>query len=110
MLRGVVERDQDISGVSGVGKVAEFAIAVDGRIVIFWPDGHSYFSSLQDAIKVHGHNGKTRFVFLDEEESNILHCNVCHDIWNNLQEQSIGGCVNHNYGCPGCLANYSKGE
>lgn len=90
MKRGVVERDVDVSGVTGTGKVSTFCINDDGRIVIFWPSGHGYFDSLEEAVKVHGHNGKTRFVVLDDEE--ISHCVTCHSSY-------ICG---HDI-CPGCV-------
>lgn len=96
MKRGVVERDEDVSGVTGVGKVSEFTIATDGRVVIFWPSGHGYFDSLEEAIKVHGHNGKTRFVILDDEEES--HCVKCHS----------ASICEHVY-CPGCLSVVSSG-
>jgi hypothetical protein len=87
-----VERDEDVSGVTGIGQVSEFCIATDGRIAIFWPVGVGHFPSLEDAIKVHGHNGKTRFVILDDEVAETDHCAHCHY------------CTKHDFGCPGCLA------
>lgn len=93
MKRGVVERDFDVSGVSGEGTVAEFCISSNGRVIIFWPEGHGYHSSLEDAIKVHGHNGHTRFVILDDPDWDIPHCNYCH---------SPAVCAHVE--CPACLA------
>ena len=100
----MVERDDDVSGVTGTGTVAEFSIATDGRICIFWPEGHSYFPSLQAAIKVHGHNGKTRFVILDDEKLQVEHCARCHV----FQAHGAGfTCDNHDFDCPGCLNGVS---
>lgn len=90
MKRGVVERDFDVSGVTGTGRVSTFVINDDGRIVIFWPQGHGYFDNLDEAIKVHGHNGKTRFVILDDDEAS--HCVRCHS----------AAICDHEV-CPGCL-------
>lgn len=66
MMHGYVERDVDVSGVSGTGRVAEFTLSSDGRCVVFWEYGHSYFDSLDFAIQTHGHNGNTRFVIVDD--------------------------------------------
>lgn len=94
----MVERNEDVSGVSGTGNVAEFSMSSDGRIVIFWPDGHSYFPSLADAVKVHGHGGKTRFILLDEVKDNVPHCYECHE------DNGSVACPAHDFGCPSCLA------
>jgi hypothetical protein len=100
--RGVVERDFDVSGVTGTGKVSTFCINDDGRIVIFWPTGHGYFDSLEEAIKVHGHNGHTRFVILDDPELDTPeHCEACH-----YSDADRGAplCGLHKAkGCPSCL-------
>lgn len=106
MKRGYLERNEDVSGVSGTGKVSTFTINDDGRTVVFWPTGHSYFGSLEEAIAIHGHGGKTRFVILDDDE--VSHCIKCHRIWDDLGINSIGGCGDHDFGCPGCLATASS--
>lgn len=90
MKRGVVERDVDVSGVTGTGQICTFVINDDGRVVIFWPVGEGVWPSLEEAIKVHGHNGKTRFVILDDDE--VSHCVTCHSSY-------ICGHTT----CPGCL-------
>lgn len=100
MKRGYLDREEDVSGVSGTGKVSTFTVNDDGRTVVFWPSGHSYFNSLQEAVKTHGHNGKTRFVLLDDTETE--HCYGCHK---NLSHK--GKSEDHPYGCPGCLAGVS---
>lgn len=99
MKRGVVERDIDVSGVTGTGKVSTFCINDDGRIVIFWPSGHGYFDSLEEAIKVHGHKGKTRFVIIDDDE--VSHCVNCHHLFNTCDE--------HKGACPGCIGALPNG-
>lgn len=96
MKRGVVERDYDVSGVTGTGKVSTFCINDDGRTVIFWPSGHGYFNSLEEAIEVHGHNGQTRFVILDDAVEDEEHCLACH------AELANAHCIQH-VACPGCL-------
>lgn len=103
MLRGVVERDEDVSGVSGTGKVSTFVVNDDGRTVVFWPVGESRFPTLQDAINTHGHNGKTRFVILDDKDMEEEHCLGCH-----ASLDDPGTCTVHpDFGCPGCLNGVS---
>jgi len=97
MKTGYVERYVDVSGVTGTGRVSTFAINDDGRIVIFWPSGHGYFDSLAEAIKVHGHEGKTRFVILTDTEEE--HCIICHDSQLNCDHTE----------CPGCIAEVMAG-
>jgi hypothetical protein len=62
-------RDEDESGVSGTGAVAECCEFSDGKAVVAWIGSektgvHSIvvYDSLSDAIRIHGHNGKTRFI------------------------------------------------
>jgi hypothetical protein len=61
-----LERAEDASGVSGVGKVAEGVVFDDGTVVLRWlTDVKStvVFDSLRDVESVHGHEGRTRIVY-----------------------------------------------
>jgi hypothetical protein len=92
--RGYLERHEDVSGVSGTGNVAELAIGSNGKVAIFWPGPDSsvnVFDSLQAIKNVHGHNGKTDIVILDDEVEDAPHCEACHDL------QSCPHLI-----CPGC--------
>ncbi len=63
-----VERDDDITGVSGTGFVAEGVEFSDGTVVIRWRGDRPStvtWAALADAYAIHGHDGNTRFVFLD---------------------------------------------
>jgi hypothetical protein len=63
-----MHRDHDVSGVSGTGVVAEGVEFTDGTVAIRWLTEHGStvaWADLEAAKKVHGHDGKTRFVFLD---------------------------------------------
>lgn len=56
-------RDEDETGVSGTGKVAEGVIFSDGKVVLRWLTATSstcFYDSQIDVIKIHGHGGKTR--------------------------------------------------
>lgn len=94
MKSGYLDRQVDVSGVSGTGEVAEFTISTNGQVVVFWEHGFSYFPSLEEATKVHGHEGKTKFVILTDSEEE--HCTNCHH-WHNI-------CDVHKGECPGCLS------
>ena len=67
--RFVLVRHKDVSGVSGVGLVAEGVRFSGGQIVLQWrrpPMAITVFSSVGDLLGVHGHGGDTELVWLDE--------------------------------------------
>jgi len=58
-------REEDVSGVSGTGIVAEGVEFESGKVVISWlvpPFSMSIHNSMEAARNVHGHEGKTKFV------------------------------------------------
>lgn len=61
-----LHRDVDVSGVSGVGVVAQGVIFDNGMVAIAWmgerPCSVGVYPELAGAFTVHGHNGDTRFV------------------------------------------------
>ena len=60
-------RDEDISGVSGVGRVAVGVVFPSGKVVLEWLGSHRTFGiydNLADVERIHGHGGKTRIVFM----------------------------------------------
>lgn len=63
----VVIRDEDPTGLSGTGIVADGVEFDDGVTVLRWRgDTRStvVWGSFDEAVRVHGHGGKTRFVEL----------------------------------------------
>ena len=67
--RFVLRRNEDISGVSGTGHVADGVLFPDGTTVIRWRTKHrstTVYESLGDCIRIHGHGGATRVGFIDE--------------------------------------------
>jgi hypothetical protein len=64
-----LERDEDHTGVSGTGIVAEGVVFSTGRVALHWVSNGlsstALHDSLENLIAVHGHSGKTRVVFLD---------------------------------------------
>jgi hypothetical protein len=60
-------RDEDVTGVSGTGKVAEIVEFSDGvvclRWLTEWPSSVVHYERGMDSVQaIHGHNGKTRIV------------------------------------------------
>lgn len=65
-----LHRDEDVTGVSGTGVVAEGIEFSDGvvalRWVTEWPTSVVFHDKGMASVDhVHGHTGKTRVVFLD---------------------------------------------
>jgi hypothetical protein len=61
-------RDEDVSGVSGTGVVAEGVIFSTGKVVLSWCSEYrsvTVYDTLSDLQKVHGHEGRTRIEWLD---------------------------------------------
>lgn len=56
-------RDEDPSGVSGVGFVAEGVQFASGKCVLAWTtavQSIAVYDSIADLVAIHGHDGKTR--------------------------------------------------
>lgn len=71
MRRFELHRDEDVSGVSGTGVVAEgVAFSNDGPVALRWtsewPTSVVFHDRGVESLEaVHGHNGRTRIVWLD---------------------------------------------
>jgi hypothetical protein len=68
MRRFHIERDEDESGVSGTGRVAEGVQFHDGQCALKWLTHINSLAIYPDAAAVeviHGHKGKTRVVWDD---------------------------------------------
>ncbi len=68
--RFLLQRHQDISGVSGVGLVASGVMWADGSIALHWHTkirSHVIFPAIEDMLELHGHSGATELIWLDEE-------------------------------------------
>lgn len=69
MRRFHFQRDEDLTGVSGTGRVAEGVLFWDGAVVVRWcTDIRSFvfYNSIADAEFIHGHGGSTKIVWEDE--------------------------------------------
>lgn len=60
-------RHEDVSGVSGIGVVAEGVEFESGLVVIKWRDSSFLsflvYGSINDVIRIHGHQGRTEIVW-----------------------------------------------
>lgn len=69
MRRFVLARDVDVTGISGVGVVAEGVQFSDGRVAIRWIVGEHRSTVVWDSIEapeaIHGHGGATRIEWVD---------------------------------------------
>lgn len=67
MKNFLLVRNEDETGVSGVGIVAEGVILPSGKAIIEWlvsPYSMGVYGSLEELIYVHGHHGKTFVKFV----------------------------------------------
>jgi hypothetical protein len=78
-----LQRDTDITGVSGTGRVAEGIVWSDGTVSVRWlgerPSAVFWENGLTDAEYVHGHGGHTRIVWDDPEPAPTGECEHCPD-------------------------------
>lgn len=69
MRRFVLERNEDVSGVSGTGVVAEGVEFTDGTVVLRWITGEHrstvVWPSIRSVEVIHGHDGRTLVKFVD---------------------------------------------
>jgi hypothetical protein len=67
-------RQTDVTGVSGEGTVAHGVQFADGQVVIRWLGKYAstvVWESMDAAMKVHGHDGKTRVVWVASDFSEM---------------------------------------
>lgn len=69
-------RDEDMTGVSGTGVVAEGVVFSDGTVSLRWTSAWPtsvvfHDRGLASVEAVHGHDGKTRVEFVDDSGSSI---------------------------------------
>ncbi len=63
-----LQRNEDFSGISGTGRVAEGVQFSDGSCVMRWKSELSstaIYGSADELETIHGHEGRTRIVWLD---------------------------------------------
>jgi uncharacterized protein involved in tellurium resistance len=65
-------RHRDETGTSGHGAVCEGVQLSDGKVVLVWIvylHSISMYDSIEDVITIHGHDGATELVWVDDEPS-----------------------------------------
>lgn len=70
MRRFNLVRDEDVSGVSGVGRVAEGCEFSNGICAMTWLTPYrstTIYYSIKELDAVHSHGGATRVEWIDEE-------------------------------------------
>lgn len=88
-----LQRDEDETGISGTGKVAEGVVFANRKVVLTWlTDVTSIvmYESIADVEHIHGHNGKTRVVY-DSSQSPLCTCG-CHTSDSSDAEMKKNGC------------------
>lgn len=68
MRRFVLVRAEDVTGVSGIGEVAQGVKFESGKVVMEWRGSHKsvvMHDSIHALLSVHGHEGRTRVDWLD---------------------------------------------
>lgn len=82
--RFVLDRNTDVTGVSGTGVVAEGVEFTDGVCVLHWVGAWPssvvhYDRGLDSVLHVHGHDGRTVVRFLDGPSAGVPHDHLGHD-------------------------------
>lgn len=69
MRRFYLERIEDVSGVSGTGRVAQGIEFDDGSVVMQWFTSHKsigLYWSIQHVIDIHGHEGRATVEYTED--------------------------------------------
>lgn len=94
MKRFRMQRQTDVTGVSGTGHIADGVVFDDGTVVVRWrtaTPGTTAFASLDHAKAVHAHDGKTQFLMLDDDygKGETMFCAKCF-----ADDDIVGHCLN----------------
>jgi hypothetical protein len=68
--RFILQRAEDATGTSGTGVVAEGVCFSGGKVALNWYSHYSamnVYDTIQVVLAIHGHEGRTRVVWLDPE-------------------------------------------
>ena len=75
MKRFYLQRNEDASGVSGLGNVAEGCQFDTGWCALTWLTGKSamsWYPDIETIVAIHGHEGRTKVMWVDDESSNVI--------------------------------------
>jgi len=73
--RFFLKRIKDDSGVSGIGRVAAGVQFPSGKVVLEWlteTPSEAVYESLEDCVKIHGHNNHTVVEWIDNIELKLI--------------------------------------
>jgi len=71
MKRFYLERSEDVSGVSGTGRITEGIQWSDGSVAVRWPTKNGLpgtggtYDDIESVIRIHGHGELTKIVWVD---------------------------------------------
>ena len=76
-----LRRDEDVSGTSGCGRVAQVVEFDDGTTVLHWNQGANssgvssteVFGSVSDLLRIHGHDGHSILEPISQEDILTVH-------------------------------------
>jgi len=63
-----LQRNEDVTGISGTGMVAEGVMWSDGVCAMRWVSDHrstAIYHDLADILAIHGHDGSTKLIWID---------------------------------------------
>jgi len=79
MRRFYLKRNEDASGVSGLGNVAEGCQHDTNWCSLVWlghrdegGDVMAFYKNIERIIEIHGHGGMTQVVWIDDESCNVV--------------------------------------
>lgn len=75
-----LQRDHDVTGSSGTGRVANGVLWTDGTVSVRWVGERPstvFWDRLEDAERVHGHGGHTRIVWDDPDPVSAPQASIC---------------------------------
>jgi len=65
-----LDRQTDVHGISGTGRVAQGVVFDNGWVAMTWLTEHTsvtFYTSIEEVIAIHGHNGKTLVIMAEED-------------------------------------------
>jgi hypothetical protein len=72
LRRFLLKREQDPTGISGTGIVAEGALLSDGRCVVHWLTDYAsinIYATVEDMEALHGHDGQTKTLWCQDDDA-----------------------------------------
>lgn len=76
MRRFQLLRHTDVSGISGTGIIVEGVEFTDGWVAFHWLSSvpsTTLFPNIEEVIRIHGHDGATELVWLDQKDNDTCH-------------------------------------